>query len=158
MIGYLTMLKFYYAKNSAAYAPHILLEDVGADYVVTGAIIRFGSALKVSLKVHETAGAKLLGTEKASAKTVDGLEPRVERAALRLFGTVWDHTRQGLGRPKAAPSTLSKSGRAAIVRFSANVTGARVEVDGVRLCTAPCAKKIPLGTHQNRLSSTNGVS
>ena len=26
------MLKFYYAKNSAAYAPHILLEDVGADY------------------------------------------------------------------------------------------------------------------------------
>mgnify|MGYP001388903417 CR=1 FL=1 len=26
------MLKFYYAKNSAAYAPHILLEDVDADY------------------------------------------------------------------------------------------------------------------------------
>ena len=26
------MLRFYYAKNSAAYAPHILLEDVGADY------------------------------------------------------------------------------------------------------------------------------
>jgi len=26
------MLTFYYAKNSAAYAPHILLEDVGADY------------------------------------------------------------------------------------------------------------------------------
>ena len=26
------MLKFYYAKNSAAYAPHILLEDVGAEY------------------------------------------------------------------------------------------------------------------------------
>ena len=26
------MLKFYYAINSAAYAPHILLEDVGADY------------------------------------------------------------------------------------------------------------------------------
>ena len=26
------MLKFYYEKNSAAYAPHILLEDVGAEY------------------------------------------------------------------------------------------------------------------------------
>ena len=26
------MLRFYYAKNSAAYAPHILLEDVEADY------------------------------------------------------------------------------------------------------------------------------
>jgi len=25
------MLKFYYAKNSAAFAPHILLEDIGAD-------------------------------------------------------------------------------------------------------------------------------
>ena len=26
------MLTFYYAKSSAAYAPHILLEDIGADY------------------------------------------------------------------------------------------------------------------------------
>ena len=26
------MLIFYYAKNSAAYAPHILLEDIGVDY------------------------------------------------------------------------------------------------------------------------------
>ena len=26
------MLKFYYAKNSAAFAPHILLEDIRADY------------------------------------------------------------------------------------------------------------------------------
>jgi glutathione S-transferase len=26
------MLKFYYAKNSAAYAPHILLEDIGVEY------------------------------------------------------------------------------------------------------------------------------
>ena len=26
------MLTFYYAKNSAAYAPHILLEDIGIDY------------------------------------------------------------------------------------------------------------------------------
>ena len=26
------MLTFYYAKNSAAYAPHILLEDIGAGY------------------------------------------------------------------------------------------------------------------------------
>jgi glutathione S-transferase len=26
------MLKFYYAKNSAAYAPHILLEDIGFPY------------------------------------------------------------------------------------------------------------------------------
>ena len=25
-------LTFYYAKNSAAYAPHILLEDVGAAF------------------------------------------------------------------------------------------------------------------------------
>ena len=26
------MLKFYYATNSSAFAPHILLEDIGADY------------------------------------------------------------------------------------------------------------------------------
>ena len=26
------MLTFYYAKSSAAYAPHILLEEIGVDY------------------------------------------------------------------------------------------------------------------------------
>ena len=29
---YLVASKFYYAKNSAAYAPHILLEDIGVKY------------------------------------------------------------------------------------------------------------------------------
>ena len=35
------MLKFYYAKKSAAYAPHILLEDIGAEY--ERILIDFGS-------------------------------------------------------------------------------------------------------------------
>ncbi|MDC1383798.1 glutathione S-transferase family protein [Candidatus Puniceispirillum sp.] len=37
------MLTFYYAKNSAAYAPHILLEDIGIDY----------QAIQIDFKISE---------------------------------------------------------------------------------------------------------
>ena len=45
------MLKFYYAKNSAAYAPHILLEDIGADY----------EAVLIDFKAGEQRGPQLSG-------------------------------------------------------------------------------------------------
>tara|TARA_B100000989_G_scaffold105655_1_gene77444 strand:- start:392 stop:1006 length:615 start_codon:yes stop_codon:yes gene_type:complete len=44
------MLKFYYAKNSAAYAPHILLEDVGAEY----------EAIKIDFAIGEQRSAAYL--------------------------------------------------------------------------------------------------
>ena len=37
------MLKFYYAVTSAAYAPHILLEDIGIDY----------QAIQIDFKANE---------------------------------------------------------------------------------------------------------
>ena len=45
------MLKFYYAKSSAAYAPHILLEDVGAKY----------EAIKIDFASAEQRSAAYLG-------------------------------------------------------------------------------------------------
>ena len=59
--------------------------NIGADYVVSGQIIRFGGSLRVSLKLHDTGDARLLASGKASADSVEGLEPGVEAAAGRLF-------------------------------------------------------------------------
>ena len=59
--------------------------NVGAAIVATGHVIRFGRSLKVTLKIYETKSGKLLGSEIASADTIDTLEKPVQNAAKRLF-------------------------------------------------------------------------
>ncbi len=44
--------------------------QVGAKYVCSGDIIRFGKAMKVSLKLHATDSGKLLRSVSASAKEI----------------------------------------------------------------------------------------
>ncbi len=59
--------------------------NVGADYVMSGEVIRFGESLRVSMKLHDTRDGALLGTERASGARVDVLEEPVVQAATRLF-------------------------------------------------------------------------
>jgi TolB-like protein len=58
---------------------------VGADFVVSGEVLRFGSSLKVTLNLHHALTAALVKSETASAKSVDTLEGPVGEAADRLF-------------------------------------------------------------------------
>lgn len=62
--------------------------NVGADYVVSGQIIRFGSQIKVSMKLYETGTGALLASERASAANVDALEPPVVAAAKRMLNSL----------------------------------------------------------------------
>ena len=59
--------------------------NIGADYVVSGRIIRFGGELRVAMKLHETRSAGLVSSGHAAAREVAGLEGSVEDAARRLF-------------------------------------------------------------------------
>lgn len=59
--------------------------NIGADYVATGEIIRFGQALKVSMRLYDTRTSALIGQASASAKEVDTLEQPVIRATGRLL-------------------------------------------------------------------------
>ncbi len=59
--------------------------NIGADYVVSGRIIRFGGGLRVAMKLHDTQSAGLVASGRASADAVIGLEGSVEVAAQRLF-------------------------------------------------------------------------
>ncbi|MCA9544241.1 MAG: SUMF1/EgtB/PvdO family nonheme iron enzyme, partial [Myxococcales bacterium] len=61
---------------------------IGADFVVTGEAVRFGEGLRVVLKLHDARTAALLGTDRASARTVEGLERPVEAAGQRLFAAL----------------------------------------------------------------------
>jgi TolB-like protein len=47
---------------------------LGADYVVSGEILRVGSSYKLDLRLHETRDGQLLGGAAASGHTVDELD------------------------------------------------------------------------------------
>jgi len=59
--------------------------NVGADYVVSGEVLKFGGAYKVTMNLHQTRTASLITSGRASADTVRGLEEPVERAAGRVL-------------------------------------------------------------------------
>ncbi|MEZ4468081.1 MAG: hypothetical protein R3F43_27515 [bacterium] len=59
--------------------------NVGADFVISGEILRLGGELRVLLKAHETAKGALVATERAAAAGPSALEAPLEAAATRLF-------------------------------------------------------------------------
>ena len=61
---------------------------IGADYVASGMLVRIGTTFHLTLKLHETRGANLLATAKASGKTVDELDASTASAARVLFATL----------------------------------------------------------------------
>ena len=61
---------------------------IGADWVVSGEIVAYGTQLKLTLKLHNTASGSLTDLQRASAASVDALETEVERAARRLFASL----------------------------------------------------------------------
>ena len=61
---------------------------VGADFVLSGEVLRFGAKFKVSLKLHETKNGRLLAQDNAEADTIGGLEAMVATAASRVYGNL----------------------------------------------------------------------
>lgn len=61
---------------------------VGADYVVSGRVLRFDGELRVLLRLHATDSARQLASGRAAADTVGALEPSVELASQRLFNAL----------------------------------------------------------------------
>jgi hypothetical protein len=58
---------------------------VGADVIVTGEVQRVGDKYRLSFKLHETKGGRLLSTSIAGGATVDELDEDLRRAARELF-------------------------------------------------------------------------
>ena len=61
---------------------------LGADLVVTGEVLRFGSALKLNLRLHETRDGRLLSGAQASGRTVDELDQSLQAAVADLLAPV----------------------------------------------------------------------
>lgn len=59
--------------------------NIGAHLVVSGGVGRFGSSLRVVLKLHDTQTGRLLGSKSASGPDLDTLAPLIADAGFELF-------------------------------------------------------------------------
>ena len=57
---------------------------LAADWIITGGITKFGSSLRVSLKLHNTKTSAFVKGERAGGKSVEELEKPIQQAALSL--------------------------------------------------------------------------
>jgi hypothetical protein len=120
------------------------------DYVTFADVIRFGSTLRLSMRLYDTHSATLLGQEKADAPNANLLDPVIRDAAQQLFAPVATAIplSEGLIPGFASPGP-SKALNAAIVKFQSDPQGAVVQVDGQLLCAqTPCSKLITFGSHR----------
>ena len=62
--------------------------NLGADYVVSGEVGRFGETLHAKMKLFDTATSALLSQEVAKAEAVGGLEGAIKAAAPALFRAI----------------------------------------------------------------------
>jgi hypothetical protein len=59
---------------------------IGADAVVSGDLLKFGARLKLSLRLHETKGGRLLAAAVASGATLEELDTEVQKKTAELLG------------------------------------------------------------------------
>ncbi len=94
--------------------------NLGAAFVVSGEVLRFGASITVSLKLHETEDGTLLASEQARAGDLGDLVEPLEQAAARLFAALDARDRPSA---RAAPETGE-------LLVTTRPAGARIYVDG----------------------------
>lgn len=58
---------------------------LGADLVVSGEVLKFGSKYKLDLRMHDTASGQLVSAAQASGKSLDDLDDAIGGAVKKLF-------------------------------------------------------------------------
>ena len=76
---------------------------LGADFVITGELLKFGSSLKLNLKMHQTRTGQLLGGAQASGINLDELEKSVGPAVARLIAPLNVEPRRSTASAQPAP-------------------------------------------------------
>jgi TolB-like protein len=61
---------------------------LGADLVVSGEVLKFGSKFKLDLRMHDTKDGRMISGAQASGKTVDELDDALAGATRKLFASL----------------------------------------------------------------------
>jgi TolB-like protein len=129
---------------------------VGADYIVTGEILRYAGDFRANIKAHYSESGQFLGAEVARADKLKDLESSVSEASARLFALIRRHSGKSIPtQPGASEGAIGETGPGAwdfnaaqktVVRFECDPKEAVVTVDGKLLCrSTPCSKTLPVG-------------
>lgn len=102
---------------------------VGADWVISGTMLRFGSRIKVALRLHETREGRLRTASEASASDLEGLDDALATAVHSLS--------LPLNRPGATtagggprPAGAVDAGSIARLTVLSEPPGAEIAIDG----------------------------
>jgi hypothetical protein len=136
---------------------------LGADYVISGDLLRVGSSLKVSLKLHDTHGGTLLGAVAGSGVDVEALDANLPAAVKRLTSALRPATP---APPEPAPAAAAPIAAEPKGKSAATGTGSAmppaeavsmripappegrwllVTEDGSMLCELPCTQRLARG-------------
>jgi len=121
---------------------------LGADYVVSGEVLRVGASLKATLKLHDTHTGTLLGAVSASGVDVEALDANLPGAVKRLVEPI---APAPVAPPPSAQAPSAPPGRAAeaiTMKVPAPPEGKWLLVtdDGSMLCQLPCTQRLARGT------------
>ncbi len=58
---------------------------IGARYIITGEVLRFGKSLRLTLRMHDTKTGQLVSSEVAKSNTIEGLESPAEESVRSLI-------------------------------------------------------------------------
>jgi len=121
---------------------------LGADYVISGEVLRVGATLKATLKLHDTHTGTLLGAVSASGVDVEALDANLPGAVRRLV--------EPIAPAPAAPPLSTQVPSAPPVRATDAITmkvpappegkWLLVTSDGSMLCQLPCTQRLARGT------------
>ena len=62
--------------------------EIGASYIITGELVRFGQSLRLFIRLHDTRSGRLISNEIAKAKTLENIEEPTQNAITRLLDTI----------------------------------------------------------------------
>jgi hypothetical protein len=81
--------------------------EIGASYIITGELVKFGQSLRLFIRMHNTYSGRLISNEIAKGTTLESLEDPTQYAVTRLLDQL---TKKSNMKPKATPNTLRIKG------------------------------------------------
>jgi hypothetical protein len=101
---------------------------LGADWVISGDVLRSGAALEMSLRLHETRSGRLAAGAQASGTSLEALDARIAGAAQQLVSVIL-----GQPPPVSAPSPAPPPPPPSPPSSPANPNGPEVELRGLAI-------------------------
>lgn len=121
---------------------------VGADWVISGTMLRFGSRIKVALRLHETREGRLRTASEASATDLEGLDDALA-SAVQTLSVPLSIPASSTPAGQTGPDAALDAGRMARLAVLSDPAGAEIVIDGTtQRFRTPYLFRLAPGAHQ----------